>query len=289
MQEIWNGQKIRNREEISNRQERQNRKVNQYKKAILVVSFGTSHKETRSKTIEQVEKDIGKAYPGYKIYRAFTSGLIINVLKKRDGILVMTVKEALEQMFKEGMEEVIVQPTHILNGLENENMMKEVQSHENLFQSIKTGYPLLTSTQDYHKVITCLLEVSPVLQKKEAILFMGHGTTHYSNTSYAALEYMFRDYGYEDIYVATVEAYPALGDVMKQFKKKDYRKIRLIPFMIVSGDHAINDMAGEEDSWKSILEKEGYEVSCSLKGLGEYKRIRNIFVEHIAAVIGTGT
>ncbi len=252
------------------------------KKAILVVSFGTSHMETRVKTIEQIETDIGLAYPGYGIYRAFTSRLIINILKNRDAFTVPTVKEAMEQMYRDGVKEVVVQPTHILNGIENENMLEEIRSCQNRFHSVKIGVPLLTSTQDYRKVISGFINELPYLQSREAIVCMGHGTTHYSNTCYAALEYMLRDYGYEDIYVATVEAYPALENVIKQLRKKNYKKIILLPFMIVSGEHAINDMAGgEEDSWKSVLEKEGYEVSCFLKGLGEYKSIRDILIEHV--------
>ncbi len=254
------------------------------KKAILVVSFGTSHKETRIKTIEQIEQDIGRAYPDFRIYRAFTSRLIINILKERDGLAVMNVKEAMERMHREGIKEVIVQPTHILNGIENENMLEEVHNCVNLFRSVKIGKPLLTSLEDFHKVITNLLNELPPLQENEAVIFMGHGTVRYSNACYMALEYMFRDYGYEDIYVATVQAYPALENVIKQLRKKNYKKLILLPFMIVSGEHALNDMWGEDkDSWKTVLEKEGYGVRCSLKGLGEYKSIRNIFIEHIEA------
>ncbi|QHQ61246.1 sirohydrochlorin cobaltochelatase [Anaerocolumna sedimenticola] len=253
------------------------------KKAILVVSFGTSHNETRKKTIEQIEKDIGETYPEFKIYRAFTSNMIINILKRRDGMIVNTVTEAMEQMYMDGIDEVIVQPTHIINGIENDNMIVAIQNWRSRFRSVKIGTPLLTSMQDYYEVITGLVSELPVIQKDEAVVYMGHGTTHYSNTSYAALEYMFRDYGHEDIYVATVEAYPALENVIKQLKKKNYKKVILIPFMIVSGDHAQNDMAGsEESSWKTRLESQGYEVRCSLKGLGEYKSIRNIFTGHVA-------
>ncbi len=253
-----------------------------YKKAILVVSFGTSHKKTREKTIERIEQDIGRAYPDFKIYRAFTSRLIINILKIRDGFGVMTVKEAMAQMSKDGIEEVIVQPTHILNGLENEKMTEEIHTCKKLFKSVKIGAPLLTSTQDYHKVIAGFLEYFPFINGEEAYVLMGHGTAHYSNAGYAALEYMFRDHGREDIYVATAEAYPAIGNVIKQLKKKNYNKLTLVPFMIVSGEHALNDMAGDdEDSWKSLLKEEGYEVNCSLKGLGEYIGIRNIFIEHV--------
>jgi sirohydrochlorin cobaltochelatase len=252
------------------------------KKGILVVSFGTSHRETREKNIDQIELEIGKAFPEYKIYRAFTSNMIIKILKDRDCIFIHSVGEAMEAMRKDGIKKVIVQPTHILNGIENDNMIREVNSYAKYFTSIKIGNPLLTSTEDYKQVIETFMKDLSEELNPEALIFMGHGTAHYSNTSYAAFEYMLKAYGYEDVYMATVEAYPTLGDCIKQLKKKAYTSIVLTPFMIVSGDHATNDMAGEEDdSWRSILEKEGYQVSCYLKGLGEYQSIRDIFVQHV--------
>lgn len=255
-------------------------------KAILVVSFGTSYMDTMSKTIGQIEEDMKKAYPDYRIYRAFTSNRIISILKNRNQLSVMSVKEGMLQMFRENITEVIVQPTHILNGIENEIMTAEIHKYSNLFHTVKLGAPLLTSTEDFRRVVTGLYKEHGRLQKEEALIYMGHGTTHYSNTGYAALEYMFRDYGYKGIYVGTVEAYPALENVLNKLKKKDYKQIKLVPFMIVSGDHARNDMAGKEaDSWKSILEKEGFYVNCSLKGLGEYQCIRRLFIEHAVKAI----
>jgi cobalamin biosynthesis Co2+ chelatase CbiK len=255
-------------------------------KAILVVSFGTSHKETREKTIDQIEYEIGNAFPEYKIYRAFTSNMIIKILKNRDNLSVFTVAEAMDRMRMDGITHVIVQPTHILNGIENDNMKNEICAYLKYFTSLKLGNPLLTSTEDYKKVIENFIKDLVTELNTEALVFMGHGTAHYANTSYAAFEYMLKAYGYEDVYMATVEAYPGILDCLQQLKKKTYTKIVLTPFMIVSGDHATNDMAGdEEDSWKSILENEGYEVSCSLKGLGEYQCIRDIFVQHVRAAV----
>lgn len=256
------------------------------KKAILVVSFGTSHQKTRERTIDEIEKDMGQAFKEYTIYRAFTSKMIIRLLKKRDNLFIPTVSEALVRMHKDGIEEVIVQPTHVLNGIENDCMIEEVKQYLSCFQSVKLGAPLLTSTKDYEEVIKGLIEEADLLnqenkQEDEAIVFMGHGSDHYSNTSYTALQYMLWDFGFQDIYVATVEAYPFLDTVIKLLKEKTYRKITLMPFMIVAGDHAQNDMAGEEeDSWNIILKKEGYEVDCYLKGLGEYQCIRKQLISH---------
>lgn len=256
------------------------------KKAILVVSFGTSHNDTRRKTIEQIEKEIQQAFPEYAIYRAFTSQMIIKILEDRDGLYIDTVIEAMEQMWKDGIEEVIVQPTHILNGIENDSMIRDVNLYKEKFNSILIGAPLLNETEDYRKVIKAFVKKTPRLKQNEAIVCMGHGTEHYINASYAALDYMFKSEGYDNIFMATVEAYPSLEDVIGKLKDNKYDKIILIPFMIVAGDHAQNDMAGEEeDSWKVVLEREGFEVLCIVEGLGENKDIRKIFIEHIKTVI----
>lgn len=252
------------------------------KKAILVVSFGTSHSDTREKTIDQIEADIQNAYPEYVMYRAFTSKMVIILLKNREGINIYTVSEAMEQMKMDGIEEVIVQPTHILNGIENDIMIRDANLYKADFTSILFGAPLLNETEDYRSVINTFVKALPVLSENEAVVCMGHGTQHHANAAYAALDYMFKACGYYNIYVATVEAYPSIEDILKQLKRNKYSKLILIPFMIVAGDHAKNDMAGaEEDSWKVILENEGFMVSCIMKGLGENPDIRQIFVEHI--------
>lgn len=252
------------------------------KKAILVVSFGTSHVDTCKKTIDQIEKDISSHYPQFLIYRAFTSKMIIQILQQRDGIKIFTVSEAMEQMKRDGIREIIIQPTHILNGIENNVMIQEANLYKNEFNSIVYGAPLLDDTQDYWNVISAFVKRLPKLSGKEAVVCMGHGTEHYSNASYAALDYMLKDQGYENIYIAAVEAYPSLDTVIKKLKEKNYDKVVLVPFMIVSGDHAKNDMAGEEgDSWKVTLEKEGFETNCILEGLGENPEIRKIFLNHV--------
>lgn len=126
------------------------------------------------------------------------------------------------------------------------------------------------------------MEEQEDLEPQEALLLMGHGTEHHVNPVYAALDYMFKDMGYENVHVGTVEAYPSFASVLRLVKASDVKKVRLAPFMVVAGDHAMNDMAGgEEDSWKSLLEAEGYEVTCVLKGLGEYKGIQKLYAEHV--------
>ena len=166
------------------------------KKAILAVSFGTSFHETREKTIDRIEADLAAAYPEYTLYRAWTSKMIITKLKKRDGIVIPTVAEAVEQMISDGVQELIVQPTHIINGIENDLMKEDVLARKEAFEKIAFGDPLLTTTEDNVAVLQAVMSEFPALAEDEALVFMGHGTTHYANTVYAALDYTFKDLGY---------------------------------------------------------------------------------------------
>lgn len=251
------------------------------KKAILVVSFGTSFAETRKKTIDAIEADLAAAYPDYAIYRAWTSKMILKKLKNRDGIVIPTVSEAVDQMIEDGIQELIVQPTHVINGIENDQMKADVLARQEAFTSIAFGTPLLTTTEDQMAVIRALMAELPPLAEDEALVLMGHGTTHYANAVYAALDYTFKDLGYSRCILGTVEAYPSMESVKRQLKALAPKKVILAPFMVVAGDHATNDLAGEEeDSWKSQLEAEGYEISCILKGLGEYPGIRKLYIAH---------
>ena len=175
--------------------------------------------------------------------------MIIAKLKKRDGLTIHTVKEALEQMLLDGITDVIVQPTHVINGIENDQMKADE-----------------------------FRDMDP----DTALVLMGHGTEHYANTVYAALDYRFKDTGHKNIFLGTVEAYPALDSLLRAADSFHPKKIVLAPFMIVAGDHAQNDLAGADpDSWMNRLSSEGYEVTPVLKGLGEYPQVRQILVEHV--------
>ena len=251
------------------------------KKAVLVVSFGTSFDETRKKTIDRIEDDIRDALPDFRVYRAWTSGVIIKKLKKRDGIVTDTVPEALSRMLSEGVRDLVVQPTHILNGIENDLMKEAVMQRAGEFESISFGTPLLTSTEDTFDVVRAVMDELDTPGEGEALVFMGHGTEHYANFVYAALDYTFKDMGYENVFIGTVEGYPGLSNVMRLLEKRRIKKVTLAPFMVVAGDHAVNDMSGGgPDSWKSLLEAGGYEVSCRLRGLGEYAGVRKMYVGH---------
>lgn len=260
--------------------------MNQEKKAILVVSFGTSFEHTRKKTIDAIEGDIKKVFKDYTVYSAWTSNMILKKILHRDGIKRNTVTEAMETILKDGFKEVLVAPTHILNGIENDLMKKDALAFSHQFDSITFSDPLLTSTEDLHHVIKTISTEYSHLDKDTALVFMGHGTNHYVNPVYAALDYMFKASGHPEIFIGTVEAYPELDLLIEHVKSYAPKKICLAPFMIVAGDHAENDMASDEpDSWKIRFQKEGYEVNCNLIGLGEYQGIRDLFLEHIRTAL----
>lgn len=254
------------------------------KKAILAVSFGTSHNDTREVTIDAIERDMQNAFPDYKLYRAWTSKMIIKKLKKRDNVHINNVKEAMEQMLADGITDVVVQPTHVINGIENDLMKEDVLSFRENFHSISFGDPLLTSEQDSLTVIQAVAEEFSDLKQEEVLVLMGHGTTHYANSIYAALDYTFKDKGHPNIFLGTVEAYPSMETLMKMVKAYNPSKVVLAPFMIVAGDHAKNDMAGDDpDSWYSQFVAAGFRVETAVKGLGEYPGIRKLLVEHLKA------
>ncbi len=257
----------------------------QTKKAILAVSFGTSHEDTRKVTIDAIEDSMREAFPDYPVYRAWTSKMIIRKLKNRDNIIVATVREAMEQMISDGITDVLVQPTHVINGIENDLMKEDALSYRDSFHSISFGDPLLTTEEDSHKVIAAIAEEFSNITKKQALVFMGHGTTHFANSIYAALDYTFKDKGYHNFFLGTVGAYPSMESLKKMVKAYQPEEVVLAPFMIVAGDHAKNDMAGDDpESWYSQFKDEGYEVKAVLKGLGEYKGIRRLFIDHIRAI-----
>ena len=250
--------------------------------AILVVSFGTSFEDTRKITIEAIENDITNEFSDKKIYRAWTSKMIMAKILKRDGIKVLNVCEAMQQMKADGITDIIVQPTHVMNGIENDIMKADVNGFSNEFNSICFGDPLLTTEEDVELVVEVMGNEFSDIDKDTAVVLMGHGSDHYANMAYSALDYSFKEKDFDNFFIGTVEAYPSLETVMKMVKKAGYKKVMLSPFMIVSGDHARNDLVGEdEDSWYNEFKSNGFEVSYRLKGIGEYKAIRDIFVKHI--------
>lgn len=257
-------------------------------KTILVASFGTSYNESRALTIEAIEIAIANAYPGYGTRRAFTSQVIIDKLKSRDGLEIDNVGKAMERLIIDGVGTLVIQPTHVMSGKEYDEMIATIALYEQRFDSVSYGLPLLTSEEDHDRVVSILAEeTAPYNEEGTAIVLMGHGTEHESNSIYRKLQQKFIDAGYENYFIGTVEATPTLEDVQGLVSKYGAERVVLVPLMIVAGDHANNDMAGDEEgSWKTGFKAEGYDVECVLKGLGEYEGIQKIFVEHVGDAIG---
>ncbi len=251
------------------------------KKGILVVSFGTSYLDAQQDNIVPVEQAIADALPEYEMRRAFGSGMIIKKLLKRDGIVIDTVEEALERFCQDGYSDLIIQPTYIIQGIEFDELKETVARYRMKFESIRIGYPLLDCQDDYVRIIQALDKEFGFKKSQDAFVFVGHGTGHFANACYPALEQQLHTSGFSNVFVGTVEGYPQLEDVQEQLKKAGFRKVTLIPLMLVAGDHAHNDIAGDdEDSWKSTLERDGLSVSCVQRGMGSYPLIQRMFAEH---------
>lgn len=255
--------------------------------AILVVSFGTSYNDSREVTIGAIENAIADAYPEYEVRRAFTSQIIIDKLKERDNLQIDNVEEALTRAAADGIRNLIVQPTHLMHGFEYTDLKEMLEDYSDSFDQIVLGEPLLSSDEDFDVVIGAITDATKDYDDGEtAIVFMGHGTEADSNVIYGQMQEKITEKGFANYYIGTVEATPSLDDVMASMEGKDYKNVVLQPLMIVAGDHANNDMAGDEDdSWKSILQSEGYEVTCILEGLGQNETVQKLFVDHVAAAI----
>lgn len=254
-------------------------------KLLIVTSFGTTHADTCERNIAAVERAIGGACPDWDIARAFTSGMIIRALAKR-GVEVDDLPAALERARAKGYERVAVAPTHLLYGDEYEKLCRQ-SAESDAYDEIPIGKPLLAATEDMFEVVDAISEEYP-MESEAALVLMGHGTTHYVNPVYAALEYMFRAAGRVDVVVGTVEAWPGVEEVLARVRGGAFRRAVLAPLMLVAGDHAANDMAGEDgDSWAARLRAAGLTTECHLRGLGEMERVQNLYAAHARALTGS--
>lgn len=254
---------------------------------LLVVSFGTSFRENREKTIGAIETALELAFPDYSVRRAFTSKMILSVLEKRDHIKMDDVPAALNRAISNHVQNLIIQPTHLMDGLEYAKLLRYLEPFSNCFASLKVGMPLLHSENDFPAVIQAVVEDTEQYRDgKTAICLMGHGSEAEANKVYTKMQNKLGEMGYSDYYVGTVEAKPDLADILALVKEKNYHRVVLQPLMIVAGDHANNDMAGDDDdSWKSVFSSNGYEVVCVLKGLGEIKGIQDLAISHVKETI----
>lgn len=256
-------------------------------KELLVLSFGTSYNDSRRLTIGAIENAIEAAVPDYAVRRGFTANIIIDHVNRRDGILIDDIDAALKRAVDNKVNTLVVQPTHLMSGIEYDEIIEKVANYSDAFDKVVFGDPLLTSDDDFERVEKAIVDWTSEYDDGEtAICFMGHGTEHEANQVYQKMQDMLTADGYTNYFIGTVEAEPSLENVIAKVKEGNYKRVILEPLMVVSGDHANNDMAGDDaDSWKSAFEAEGYEVECLLRGLGENEDIRKIYVDHAQAAI----
>ena len=251
-------------------------------KELLVVSFGTSYNDSRRLTIGAIESALQEAFPDWSVRRAFTSQIIIDHVMQRDGEAIDNVHDALERAVNNDVKILVVQPTHLMHGFEYNDLKNELAEYADAFDKIVLAEPLLNIDRDFDMVAEAVVAATADYDNGEtAICFMGHGTEAESNEVYAKMQTVLTEAGCEHTYVGTVEATPSVEDVLKQVQAGSYKRVLLRPLMIVAGDHANNDMAGDEpDSWKSVFTGAGYEVKCVVEGLGQLPAIRELIVEH---------
>ena len=257
------------------------------KKAILSVSFGTKDKDLEKKTIDVLEKEYQDAFPNMVLYRAITNEALIQLMHQNEGEEpVYAVREILARMVLDGVTHVYVQPAYLLHGREYEELKDMIFSHKADFVEVKCGEPLLASQEDLENVAKAIMAPYGKLEDDEAACFVGHGSEHYTNAIYCALDYALKDQGFDNAHIATFNAYPKIDKVIGHLQKNGTKKVKIAPFMFVAGESAMEGVCGDaEDSMATQLRNGGFEVEANRKCLGEYPEIRQIFQNHLAAII----
>lgn len=276
---------------------------------ILVVSFGTSFNSSRVADIKGIEDALQEAYPDWSVRRAFTAQIIINHVQAREGEFIDNMDQALERAVSNGVKNLIVQPTHLMHGAEYDELAAAVENYQDQFESVKIAEPLLgevgtdaDTVNDDKKAVAEALTAEAVKgagydsleaakEDGTAFVFMGHGTSHAAKVSYTQMQAQMKDLGYENVFIGTVEGEPeetACEAVIEAVSEAGYTKVVLRPLMVVAGDHANNDMAGEdEDSWLSMFEASGKfdSVETQIAGLGSIDAVKELYVAHTKAAM----
>lgn len=259
------------------------------KKALLVVSFGTSYHDTLEKNIVACEQALAASCPDRTLMRAFTSGMIIRKLARRDGLVIPSPGQALQQLAEQGYQDVAIQSLHIINGDEYEKVVRDAAQWQGHFARLALGTPLLSTFGDYQQLMLSLRSQMPPLADDEQVVFMGHGASHHAFAAYACLDHMMQA-SHFPARVGAVESYPEVGQLVHSMQQQGVRRVVLMPLMLVAGDHAINDMASDApDSWKSCFAAAGIPAQVCLQGLGENPAIRSQFVAHLQQALAAGT
>ena len=271
-------------------------------KEILVVSFGTSYNNSRTQDIQGIEEALEQAYPGWSVRRAFTAQIIINHVQARDGEVIDNMEQALERAAANGVKQLVVQPTHLMHGSEYDEMMDAVEAYRSRFESVAVAEPLLGEVGSdatvinpdkaaVARAITAAALADAGYDSLEsaaadgtAFVFLGHGTAHVAKVSYSQMQTQLDTLGYDNAWIGTVEGKPedtAAQAVIDAVKAAGYTKVVLRPLMVVAGDHAHNDMAGEDpESWKSLFTAAGLEVDVQIAGLGSVPAVQQLYVDH---------
>lgn len=247
------------------------------KAAVLMVHFGTTYDDARALSIDAINNKAKKEFKGVDVKEAFTSRIVMRRLKER-GIEKLNPSEVINQLKADGYTHLLVQGTHIMNGVESTNLAEELKNYEKDFKDIRIGNPLLTDHEDYEAVAKALSDRIGPLKEGQGVVLVGHGTHHFGGSAYAMMDYVLTDAGLNTYAVGTVEGYPAFDNVVKKLKANGVKDVILVPFMFVAGDHANNDIA---EDWNKDLQKEGFTVSkVILEGLGQNPAIQNLYIKH---------
>lgn len=271
------------REVLDVRDEQADKAEKSLDKMILAVSYGTARFQARQKDIEGIEKAIEERFPEYEIRRCFTSQMIIGMIEQREGIHIDNLQEALTKAKEKKIRELLIQPTHVMAGIEYQKILDMADAFHDKFDKLCVGTPLLSSEQDYKDLANAMsAHTEEFVDGHTAVVLVGHGTKVEADRVYGKLQSVFKKEGLNDYYVGTIESYPSKEDVARMLVEKgQYTRVVLIPLMVVVGNHVEKDIFGTGQSWKTVLEDEGFEVHAVMKGLGEYPEIQEIYVKHL--------
>ena len=276
---------------------------------LLVVSFGTSFNDSRAEDIKGIEDALAEAFPDWSVRRAFTAQIIINHVQARDDEKIDNMQQALDRAVANGVKNLVVQPTHLMHGAEYDEMVEAIDAYKDKFESVAIAEPMLGEVGDDATVINddkaavaqaitdeAVKEagydsMEAAAEDGTAFVFMGHGTSHTANVTYDQMQTQMEKLGFTNAFIGTVEGEPedtACDEVINKVKDAGFKKVILRPLMVVAGDHANNDMAGDDDdSWKSMFEASGDfdEIDCQIEGLGRIDAVEQLYVAHTQAAI----
>lgn len=258
------------------------------RKGILVVSYGSSYKESREKSIGGIERTISEMFSEYKVYRAFTSESIIERIRKKEGIKIDTISQALERAISDGVREMLIIQTHLVRGNRYEDLVRTVEKYKSSFEYIKVAESIFDRWMNIEAFANVMRNLANDYDDgKTAICYVGHGIDEGSNKTYREIQEVLWTMGCKNYFVGTLSVNPTLEDVRLNIKEaKIYQRVIILPLMLVSGYHVRKDLTGPKtDSWKNVFLREGFEVECVKKGLGEIVEIQNIFAEHLKSVM----